>query len=36
VGVSFHIIVRVASEALMQEQLSPEKRKQYEIHSPAP
>ena len=34
VQVTFHLVIRVASEALMFDQLPPEKRKLYEIQNP--
>jgi hypothetical protein len=36
VQLNFHLVVRVVGEALLYDQLSPERRKQYEIQTPAP
>jgi hypothetical protein len=36
VGVTFRLVIRVASEALMYDRLPPERRKLYEIRNPAP
>lgn len=35
-GVTYKIVIRVASEALQYDQLPPERRKLYDLHSPAP
>ncbi|MDR3403614.1 MAG: hypothetical protein P4L99_14035 [Chthoniobacter sp.] len=36
VQVTFHVVIRVASEALMYDQLPPERRRLYEINTPPP
>jgi hypothetical protein len=36
VGVTFRLVIRVASEALMYDRLPPDRQKLYELHSPAP
>ena len=35
-GVTYKIVIRVASEALMYDRLPPERRKLYDLHNPAP